>query len=214
MEKITLKAETRQVIGKKVGTLRRQGKLPGVIYGHSIKPTPIVMDLREATKILAGHGGSGLITLVLDGKEQPALVREKQRDYIRSLFTHIDFQAVSLSEKIRTEVPLNFIGHAPAVKDFNGVLVNALTEVTVESQAQDLPDSIEVDLSRLANIGDAIQVKDLVVSDKLTLLEDPEETVVIVTQPKEEAVVEEAPVVAEEPEVIERGRKEEEEAEE
>ena len=211
MEKVTLPAELREITGKKVATLRRAGKLPGVVYGHSFKATPIVMNLREASKILSGHAGAGIITLVLDGKEQPVLVREKQRDYIRSVYTHVDFQAVSLSEKIRTKVALILTGLAPAVKDFNGVLVNALSEVNVESQAQDLPELILVDLSALAKIGDSISVSDLKVSDRVTILDNPDETVVIVAASKEE---EEAPVEAvvagEEPEVIEKGKKEEE----
>jgi large subunit ribosomal protein L25 len=214
MEKVTLPAELREVTGKKVGALRRQGKLPGVVYGHNFKATPIIMDLREASKILASHAGSGIITLVLNGKEQPALVREKQRDYIRGNFTHIDFQAVSLSEKIRTKIGLTFNGVAPAVKDFNGVLVNALNEVNVESLAQDLPDEIVVDLSSLEKIGDSITVADLKVSDKVTILDHAEETVVIVTLAKEEEAPVEVAPVAEEPEVIEKGKKEEEEIEE
>jgi len=210
MEIITLIAEMRSVTGKKVGALRRQGKLPGVVYGHSIKPTPILLDLRDASKILTGHAGSGLLTLVLEGKEQPVLVREKQRDYIRGLLTHVDFQAVSLSESIRTKVPLKLTGLAPAVKDFNGVLVNGLTEVAVESLAQDLPEDISVDLSGLASIGDGIYVRDLQVSDKITILENMDEMVVIVTMPKEEVLPEAVVAAAEEPEVIEKGKKEEE----
>jgi large subunit ribosomal protein L25 len=116
------------------------------------------------------------------------------------------------SQKLRTTVRIELVGIAPAVKDYNAVLVTGLEEVEVECFPADLPDRIEVDLSRLKNIGDGIYVRDLALSDKIRILEDADELIVVATSAEAE---EEAEVAAEmaEPEVIERGKKEEEEEE-
>jgi large subunit ribosomal protein L25 len=218
MEEILLSAEHRSVIGKQVKALRRQGKLPGILYGHSIEPTPILMDLRDATHTLGPLAPSALVTVVLDDKKHLTLVREKQRDFIRGTFKHIDFQTVSMLETLRVNVLVNLVGLSPAVKDFNGVLVEGLTQVEVECLPQDLPGRITVDISNLRKIGDSITVRDLVMPPNVTSMDNPDDMIVIVTAQAAEEIVEVAPVavVAEEtePEVVEKGKKEEEEAEE
>ena len=217
MEEILLDAESRDVIGKQVRALRRQGKLPGILYGRSMQPTPIMMDLRDATRILLQLAPSALVTVVLAGEKHLALVREKQRDFIRGTLKHIDFQTVSMKEKLRVNVIINLVGLAPAVKDFNGVLVEGLTEVEVECFPQDLPSKISVDISGLKKIGDSITVRDLIMPPNVASLDNPDEMLVIVTAQAAEEVVEVAPVAAVEaveegePEVIEKGKKEEEE---
>jgi large subunit ribosomal protein L25 len=212
MEKAVLKASHRNVTGKKVGALRRQGKLPGVLYGHRIDPTPIQMDLREATRYLSGLSGSALVQIELDGKSFSVLVREKQRDFIRGTYLHVDFQTVSRTETLRTRVAVELTGTSPAVKDLNGFVVTGLNELEVECFPQDLPERIVVDISNLAHIGDGIYVRDIVVSNKVALFDNPDEMIAIVTfgTKEEEEVVAEIPTI-EEPEVIERGKKEEEE---
>jgi len=220
MEEILLDAESRDVIGKQVKALRRQGKLPGILYGRSMQPTPIMMDLRDATRTLVQLAPSALVTVVLAGEKHLALVREKQRDFIRGTLKHIDFQTVSMKEKLRVNVIINLMGLAPAVKDFNGVLVEGLTEVEVECFPQDLPSKISVDISGLKKIGDSITVRDLIMPPNVESLDNPDEMIVIVTAQAAEEVVEVAPVAAVEaveegePEVIEKGKKEEEETEE
>ena len=84
-----------------MNVLRREGKLPAVIYGHNIEATPISLDLKETTKVLSGLTSSSLVTILLENKEYPALVRDRQRDYIRNRLIHLDFQVVNLTEKIR-----------------------------------------------------------------------------------------------------------------
>lgn len=215
MEKVVLNAETRKVTGKQVGALRRDGKLPAVMYGHHFDSTPITLNLKEATKVLSSATSSSIITISLEGKEHATLVREKQRDYIHNSLKHVDFQVVSLTEKIRAKVAVELAGVAPAVKDFNGVLVTGLDEIEVECLPSDLPDRIVVDLSILAKIGDALFVKDIALSDKVAVLDDSQEMIVHVTHPAaEEVAVEEAAPTLEEPEVIEKGKKEEEVPEE
>ncbi len=212
MEKVVINAAQRTVKGKQVSQLRRQGKLPGVLYGRHLDATPIVMDLKETTRLLSGLTSSSLVTINLDGKEHAALVREKQRDYIRGSLLHVDFQAVTLTEKLRTRVAIELKGTAPAIKEFDGILVTGVDEIEVEAFPQDLPERIVVDLSNLKQIGDGIYVRDLVHLDKVEILAHPDEMIAIITaQAREEAaeaIAEEAG--AAEPEVIERGKKEEE----
>ncbi len=212
MEKMVIQASRRTVTGKQVGALRRQGKLPGVIYGVKVPTTPIEMDLREASNVLSAASKSHIITIALDGAEHATLVREKQKDYLRGTLLHVDFQAVSLTEKLRTKVSVELSGIAPAVKNFNGVVVLETDEVEVECLPQDLIDKFTVDISGLEAIGDTIFARDLIVPAGIEILIDPNEVLVVITGGAAE-IVEEAGEMAEapaEPELIERGKKEEE----
>jgi large subunit ribosomal protein L25 len=218
MEKVVLQATQRDVVGKQVKALRREGKLPAVIYGRHTDPIIINLDSHSASLALGKLTSSSLVTISLDGAEHIALVREKQRDYIKNRLLHVDFLAVSLTEKLRTAVSVRFVGVSPAVKDYNAVLVHNLEEIDVECLPGDLPERIDVDISVLQRPGEGIRLKDVQVSDKIRLLGDPETMVAVATFAKveEEApvagaeVVEAAPTTAE-PEIsVERGKKEEE----
>jgi len=211
MEKVVLKATKRDVIGKKVGALRRQGKLPAVLYGRHIETTAIMLDAREGSQTLSHLTSSSLVTIDLDGKEYLAIVREKQRDFIKNRLVHLDFQVVSLTEKMHAKVGIELTGTAPAVKDFSAMIHTVLNEIEVECMPQDLPERIVIDISGLAKIGDAVRVRDIVLSDKVEILGDPEEIIAVATATKKEEIIEEAPVEEEAaPEVIERGKKEKE----
>lgn len=215
MENVVVKATHRTVIGKQVRALRRAGQLPGVLYGRHIEPAPISMDAREASRILSHLTSSSLVTIDLEGQEYPSLVRESQRNPIKRNLVHVDFQVVSLTEKLRTRVGIEVAGISPAVKDFNAVLVTSLDELEVECLPQHLPERIVVDISRLANVGDGIHVRDIILSENVKVLSDPEEMVVVVTASRAEEVEEVAAGAIPgqemaEPEVIEKGKKEEE----
>lgn len=211
MNEVILKATRRDVTGKQVKALRRQGRLPAVLYGHNVEPVAVSLDAHEASLALTGLSSSTIVTIDLEGEQHATLVRERQKNYVRNTFIHIDFQVVSLTEKIRAMVRIEVRGNSPAVKDFNAVLVNNITEVEVEALPRDLPEHFIVDVSNLANIGDVIKVRDLEVSDKVEILKDPDEIIVVATGAAPEEVEEVAEVEAAEPEVIERGKKEEEE---
>jgi large subunit ribosomal protein L25 len=210
MERASLKAELRTIRGKQVGALRRTGKLPGVIYGHNVESTAITMDLHDASKLLAGRTASSLVTIDLEGKQISVLVREKQRDFIRGTLLHVDFQAVSLSEKIRAKVGVILHGVSPAVKDFNAIVVNGLQELEVEALPQDLPEQFILDISILKQIGDGLYVRDITVSDKVQILDGPDEMLTVVTTGAKEEEPEVVEGAVSEPEIIERGKKEEE----
>jgi large subunit ribosomal protein L25 len=210
MEKVVLHATRRSVTGKQVGQLRRAGQLPAVIYGHNFSATPIVLDLHSTSLLLAGITSTSIVYIELDGKENATLVREKQRDFIRGTFLHLDFQVVSLTEKIRAKVSVVLAGVSPAVKDYNGVVVVGLDEVEVEALPQYLPERISLDISSLAKIGDSMHVRDLRLDQNVEILDDADEMLVIVKGTTEEVEVTEGSEA--EPEVIEKGKKEEEEA--
>jgi len=209
MESIELKATRRNVIGKQVRALRREGKLPGVIYGRHLDAMAILMDLRDTSRNLAGLAPSALVTLDIDGQKYMTLVRDKQRDPISGIITHIDFLALSSEEKLRTNVYISHVGVAPAIDTYNAILVTGLDELDVECLPIDLPERIEVDLSVLAEIGDGLFVRDLQVSDRVRILTDPDAMIVLVTAPEMEEV-EAGEEVEGEPEIIEKGKEEEE----
>jgi len=183
MEKYVLEAKKREVIGKQVKALRREGFLPAVIYGTDIEPMPLTLNTREVRQTLDRIGANTLITLKIGKKEHLALVRDMQREVINRDLLHIDFQAVSLEETITTTVPVMVVGEAPAVKEMNALLVTGLDFLQIEAKAKDLPDTIRVDVSELVEIGDNIQVKDIIISGDVSILDDPEETVIVVAAP-------------------------------
>lgn len=217
MEKTVIQAEKRAVVGKQVRALRREGKLPAVIYGYGTEPISIILDAHGASRILARASSSTLIQIELAGKQYPTLVREKQLDFIRNELIHVDFLAVSMTEKITATVGIQLEGTAPAVEEFNAIIVNNLTELEVECLPSDLPEHFVVDISGLAEIGDGVYVRDVPPPANVEILNDPDEIIVVATamavEEVEEEVVAEGEEELEEPEIIEKGKKEEEEDE-
>lgn len=216
MEKIVLEAKIRQETGKRVKNVRRAGFIPAIIYGHKQDPLPISLEKQSATQILNKVSGSTVLTVRVDGKDYSTLVRDVQRDHLKNEFLHLDFLAVSLTEKLRTAVSITLIGEAPVLKEYEALIVAGISEVEVEALPQDLPETLEVDLSGLVEIGDAIYLKDLPVPANVEFLTDTEELIAVASAVKEE-VVEEAAVEGlegeeiAEPEVIEHGKAEDEE---
>lgn len=213
MDKIVLKATRRTVTGKQVKVLRRQGRMPAVIYGHKIDPVSISLDDHETSLILPKVSPSTIVTIDLEGEKHSVLVRERQKDPVRGNLVHVDFQVISLTEKIRAAVRIEVHGVSPAVKDYNAVIVSNLTEIEVEALPGDLPERITIDAAKLVSIGDAIYVRDLPVSDKVAVLTDVDEIVLVATGAAPEEVEEVVTETTAEPEVIERGKKEDEDEE-
>ena len=215
MEKIVLDATRRDVVGKKVKVLRREGKLPAVLFGYGVEPTPILLDLRETAKTLSSVGSSTLLTLNLDGKEYNVLVRERQQDIIYRTLIHLDFQAVSMTETVRAQVPI-YIGDqdVPAVDVYGAMINTGLDLLEIECLPQDLPDRIDIDISGLVEIGDSVLVKDLTLPEGVVVMDDPETLIVVASAPISEAAEEEVEELLDleaEPDVIERGKLEEDE---
>lgn len=216
MEQIELRADLRTHFGKQVRQLRARGWVPAVVYGSHYPTTPIQVEARALQKTLARAGGSKLIQLQIAGREPVfVLTREVQRDLLRHHIIHVDFQQVVMTEKITAEVPLHLVGEAPAVKDFGGILVYGIDHVEVHCLPADLPEAIEVDLSVLRRIHDAITVGDLKLPEAVTVLTEPETMIARIEAPRIAEVIEEAveEVAAEEPELIRRRPEREEEEE-
>ncbi len=207
MENVVIKASKRDVYGKKVGQLRREGKLPGVIYGHHMEPISIVMDAREACRSMVGLTPSSIVTLDVDGEKHSALIRERQRNYLKNTFIHVDFQAVAADEKIRARIEVVLEGNAPAVKNFNGIVLHEKETIEVEALPAHLPERFIVNIDGLENIGDMIRISDIAISDDITVFDDANDVIVSIAGMKEE--VEETEEAADQPEVVEKGKKEE-----
>ncbi len=217
MEEIVLQAEPRTVIGKQAKALRREGRLPAILYGSNIEPTPISLEMHSASLILPTITSSQFIIIDLGKEQHSVLVRERQRHPVRGDLVHVDFQVISMTERLRTTVRVHLEGDAPVVKAGNGVLVTGVEIVEVECLPKYLPERIVIDISVLKEIGDGIYIRDLDLGEEVEILTDEEEMLVLVTAPTAEPVEEEEEEglleeeLEGEPELIDRGRPEEEE---
>jgi large subunit ribosomal protein L25 len=183
---IAINATKRTINGKKVKSLRQSGKLPAVLYGHDVETQQIEVNEKDFGKVFKQAGESTIVNLVVDGKTQPVLIHEVQNHYLTSKPIHIDFYAVDMTQKIKVNVPLHFVGESAAVKTLGGTQVTNLSEIEVECLPADLPHAIEVDISSLETFENMIRVSDLQIPDKVTIVANPEEVVVKVAPPRTE----------------------------
>lgn len=197
MDKIVLNTEERKLEGRKVKTLRTQGFLPGNIYGKKVKSQSVQVNKKEFEAIYNEVGETGLISLRLKNEELPVLVANVQKNPKTDEIIHVDFKQVDLKTKVTAEVPVEVIGESPAEKQAIGTVVQYLNEIEVEALPTDLPEKFEVDTSILAEVDQAIYVKDLKVDTTIIeIMTDADEIVVKVEPPQKEEVVE-VPVAAE-----------------
>lgn len=181
MDRIALHAEERAVFGKKVKKLRRDGQLPGHVFGKGLETEHVAVDTKTFLKTFAQAGETGLIDLKIGGEKiRPVLVRDVQHDPITGSPIHIDFYQVNLSEKVKVSVPLEMIGEEPeSVKLGDTIVLQTLNEVEVEALPTDLVEKIEIDISSLKNVDDAITIAQLTYDrDKLAIQAEQEEIVV------------------------------------
>ena len=191
MRRLELEVLKRDVKGKKVRFLRRGGQTPCNIYGHGIESLPVQVDSRKLGHLLARAGGTDLISIRMKGEASPAnvLIRDVQRNPMTGDPIHVDFYQVRMTEKLKAEVPLVFVGEAPAIKLKNVSLLHAMNTLQIEALPDDLPHNIEVDISVLAVPEQSLHVKDIKVSDKITILADPEQMIIKVAEVRKEAEV-------------------------
>lgn len=196
MAKIVLKSEKRELLGRKVNRLRKLGKVPANIFGKDVKSHAITVDAKEFSQVFEKAGETQIIDL--EGKA--VLVSHVQLDPISGDFVHIDFRQVDLTEKITARIPVEVEGESPAEKQSLGTVVQQVHELEVEALPADLPEKIVVDISELAEVDQAIYVKDLKVDSKVEIKTDLESIVVKVEPPTKEEVIEVvAPVEGEAP---------------
>jgi large subunit ribosomal protein L25 len=215
-ETIVLEANRRQVIGKHVRRLRRDGVVPGVLYGPEFESLPVQMDEGALRAMLLEAGGSQIIQLKVEGETYNALVRGVQRAPIRGDLLHVDFYRVRMDVKIRTEVPVVLVGDVDAFEKIGGVIIHEMNSVEVECLPGDLPAEIPVEIVSLKEIGDMILASDLPKLPGVTYHNiEPNEVIVTTSYLQRLEVEEEAEAAPEEeePELIRRRPAEEEEEE-
>jgi len=207
-EEIIIKAEKRTVKGKQVSQLRRAGILPGVIYGHKVDTQAIQMDRHTVSQQLSRITPTTLVTIDVTGDKIKAFVRDRQRDVLHGQLTHLDFLAVSMTEKMRAAVSLELTGEAPVLDNPIYLLNHSLNEIEIECFPQDMPERVLVDVSGIKTPEDEITIADLKLGENVTILTDHSEVIVSVGYIAAEEV--EAPTfegAAGEPSVLEKGKK-------
>ncbi|HET9722677.1 MAG TPA: 50S ribosomal protein L25 [Actinomycetota bacterium] len=186
---LKLIAERREGTGKGVARkLRAGGRVPAVVYGQGLESTAVSVDAKELFHVMHAGGANVLLDVVLDGKPQLALARDVQRDHIHGRFIHVDFLAVSRTEKITIAIPVRVIGESVGVKA-GGVLEHHLWEIQAECLPGDVPDAIDADVTAL-EVGDSIKIADLVAPSGVTILSGEDETVLAVVPPQAREVEE------------------------
>ena len=210
MDPMRLEASVRPETGKKISkALRREGTIPGVVYGEGHTPTSLTLTAKDLARVLhTGAGGNVLITLTVKpvdaGAAQPdrtVLIKEIQTHPVTAQVLHVDFQQISLTKQIQVTVPLQFVGEAIGVKQDGGRLDHLLWEVRVECLPTQIPKRIDVDVAAL-KIGDSLQIKDLKVPAGIKLLHDPSVGIAACLQPVVEKALDAAEGAPVEPEVI------------
>jgi large subunit ribosomal protein L25 len=214
MAEVTLEVTRREVTGKEIAKkLRRDGKVPAVVYGGHKEPVAIAVDRKSVSELIqkSEHGIRSVFLLKMAGSDQQrhAMIKDLTINPISRKMTHIDFVRVVMDELVRTTVPVHIVGTAIGVKE-GGLLDFQVRDLHVECLPNAIPDSIDVDVTALAH-HEYVRVKDLKLPDGVKVLEDPERVVVGVTHAKTEAadVTVAEPTVAE-PEVIKKGKPEDE----
>lgn len=191
MEKIILKATTRDLLGKKVNNLRREGLIPLILYGRKFTALPLSADAGEFKKISQEAGEATLIDIEIPGKEtSKALIRQIQKDPTTDSVLHADLYKVDMSEEIETEIPLVFEGIAPAVSELEGNFITNKDTVKVKCLPDKLVSEIKIDISTLKSFEDLIHVKDLNIPEGIKVLEEAEDIIAQVTAPLSEEELE------------------------
>jgi large subunit ribosomal protein L25 len=176
MEQIELNAAKRDVLGKKVRFLRRQGITPVHVFGHGIESLALQCDTTNLQRVLTQTGQTRLINLKIDGEKTPrtVMVRETQQNILKGDLLHVDFYQVKMTEVIDVDVPIILVGEAPALKNKENMLSQELNTLSVQCLPANIPNSIEVDINSLTESDQAIRVRDIVPGEGVTILNDPE----------------------------------------
>lgn len=177
--------------------------MAGVVYGQSMENVLIKIKTNDFIKVYGQAGESNLINLEIEGNGTfQVLVKEVQKDVIKDFFIHVDFYKVDMNKELTAEIPLEFVGESKAIKEQGALLNKSIDEVSVECLPQDLVDHIDIDISVLVNVGDAIFIKDINVPKGIKILNNADDVVATVTEQEEEKVetsVPTAPAAAETP---------------
>lgn len=187
-EKLTLSGEKRSVFGKKLKKMRHENILPANIYGTDFKSLAVSTKFKDFIKVYKIAKETGVIYLSIENKEIPVLIKNIQLHPVSHLILHVDFRKIDLKKKIETEVPVKIIGESEAVTQKDGVLLTLSDKLVVEAFPEDIPQNFEIDISALKDIGQEIKVKDIKITEKFEIKDDPEKVIVSVTAHKEESI--------------------------
>ena len=179
---ISLSAKIRKETGKKTGSLKKQGRIPAIVYGPGVKNVLVDVDYQGFQKVFKETGESSLVELHIESEKEkrPVLIHEIQKDPVTDKFIHIDFFQASLKEEVEVKIPLVFEGVSLAVKDLGGTLVKNISEIEVKALPQNLPHEIKVSIDGLNTFANHILVKDLILPKDVKVLLKPDEIVVSV----------------------------------
>jgi len=214
LKDIVVDARLRHAVGKNESRrLRRQGLVPGIVYGGDGRPVAVAVEPRQILTILHSDAGANtLFTLRLEEEEngkRTVMIREVQRDPVAGKLIHADFVRIDMSHEITVKVPVHLSGVPVGVKAEGGLLDFVQREVEIACLPVDIPGSIEVDVSGL-RVGQHLTIGDIKLAEKLRLVSDPAQTLAVVALPRAEAeaapAVEEAAAAPAEPEVIRKGK--------
>jgi large subunit ribosomal protein L25 len=186
---VKLEVKKREIFGRKVKNLIKEGFIPAEIYGHGFENIHVALPAKDFIKVFKQAGESSLVTVNFEGNEFPVVIHDIQKDNLGEKIIHVDLYRVRMDEKIRTKVPLKFINEPPAVKEKGGILVKTVEEVEIEALPANLPHELEVDLSKLVEIHQTLHGSDIIVPSGVKVFIEPEMGIATVIEPqKEEAV--------------------------
>jgi large subunit ribosomal protein L25 len=190
-----LQVAPRTVLGKKVAKLRREGMTPANVFGHKVESTAVQADTAKVTHLLRGMSKNAIINLSVDGESKPrtVVIRDVRRNPVNGKLLHIDFYQVSMTVKMRADVPVVLVGTSDAVSTYGGVLLHTLDTVAVEALPGDIPAEFPADVTVLTELEQSIHVRDLTVdTTKVTVMTDPDVVVARVAAPRLATAEEEA----------------------
>ena len=204
---LTLKVETRDTKSD-LADIRKAGKIPAVFYGKKEASTPISIPRIDFLKVWKEAGESSVITLETPDGTKDSLIQDVDIDPISGAPRHADFYVFDKNHKLEIELPIEFVGIAPAVKELGGILVKVVHELSISALPKDLPHNISVDISSLKTFDDQILAKDIPLPNGVEITINPEDVIALVSAPREEKEEESAPVDLSEIEVEKKGKEE------
>jgi len=206
-DRIILNASLRKIFGKQTRSMRKNGLIPANIFGEKMEPLAISFDQKAFNETFKIAGETNVVYIAVDSKKIPTLISEIQIHPVTQSILHIDLRKIDLTHKIEAHVPILLVGESEAVESKNGVVISQMDEVKIESLPEDIPNQIEIDISKLSEIGDIFRVSDLVVEGSFVILDEPERAIVSIIEHKEEEI--EPETVSEDPEIIGKEAEEE-----
>ncbi|MCA9381803.1 50S ribosomal protein L25 [Candidatus Dojkabacteria bacterium] len=213
-KKITLKAEERKITGKKVKSLRNEGKVPAVLFGKGLESRNIELDAVELRKVFEEAGYSNFITLELGSENVSVIIKSLDIHPITRMILHVEFYQIDMKSEITAEVPLVFEGTPVAVKNNIGLLITPVEELSLRCLPHDLPSEIVIDISNLSEVGDSISIQDITLPENVELepgIDIHQSVVTIVPPQMDESMLEREEVSPDDVEILEKGKEDDEE---